>query len=123
MQTKSFCVMSCAEVLHGIVGRRHRRRDLGQEPAVRSQEPELAVGLSRNLVALLMDRAVVPATEQGEIRQRGGAAGGIVRVRASTSTTRPSRPCFITTRLASHARRWDVPAGTRAPSSRTDWPG
>jgi hypothetical protein len=46
----------------------------------------------------------------------------MVRVRASTSTTRPSRPCRITTRLASHARRWDVPAGTRAPSSRTDWP-
>jgi hypothetical protein len=26
------------------------------------------------------------------------------------------------TRLASHARRWDVPAGTRAPSSNTDRP-
>jgi hypothetical protein len=29
----------------------------------------------------------------------------------------------ITTCVASHARRCDVSAGTRAPSSRTDWPG
>ena len=29
----------------------------------------------------------------------------------------------MTTRLASQARRWDVPAGTRTPSSKTDWPG
>jgi hypothetical protein len=26
------------------------------------------------------------------------------------------------TRVASQPRRWDVPAGTRVPSSRTDWP-
>ena len=38
-----------------------------------------------------------------------------MRVRASTSTTRPFRSCRITTRLASHARRCDVPAGTRSP--------
>src|SRR5467141_248665 len=28
----------------------------------------------------------------------------------------------MTTRLASHARRWDVSAGTRGPFSRTEWP-
>jgi hypothetical protein len=50
-------------------------------------------------------------------------AGGIVRVRAETSRRRPSASCRITTRLASHARRRDVSAGTRAPSSRTDCPG
>jgi hypothetical protein len=40
-------------------------------------------------------------------------------VRAPISTTCPSTSCRITTRLASHARRRDVSAGTRAPSSRT----
>jgi len=66
--------MSCAEALHGIVGHRRRRRDLGQESAVRATESKLAVWLSIELVTLFVDRAVVSATEQGEIRQRGGAA-------------------------------------------------
>jgi hypothetical protein len=34
----------------------------------------------------------------------------MVRVLAPTSKMRPSASCFITTRLASHARRWDVSA-------------
>jgi len=63
-----------SENLHGIVGHRRRRRDLGQESAVRATESKLAVRLSIEQVALFMDRAVMPATEQGEIRQRGGAA-------------------------------------------------
>jgi len=35
---------------------------LGQRPPVRAAEAELAVGLSIELVALLVNRAVVPAT-------------------------------------------------------------
>src|SRR5437762_11551070 len=49
-------------------------RDLGQELAAGTAEPKLAVRLSIKSVALLVDRAVVPATEHGEIRQRGGTA-------------------------------------------------
>ena len=45
------------------------------------------------------------------------------RVRAPTSVMRPSASWRITTRLASHASRWDVSAGTYAPSSTTDCPG
>src|SRR5437867_1336661 len=45
-------------------------------------------------------------------------AGGIVRVRAATSTARPSRPCCITTRLASHAMRRDVSYETSPASGR-----
>jgi hypothetical protein len=41
-------------------------------------EPKLAIGLSLELVALLVNGAVVPATEHGEIRERGGAALGPV---------------------------------------------
>src|SRR5205809_4659728 len=47
----------------------------------------------------------------------------MVRVRAPTSVMRPSASWRITTRLASHASRWDVSAGTYAPSSTTDCPG
>ena len=156
VQTEPLRVVLCAERLDRIGGHRGRGRDVGEQPAVRSPEPERAVGLSIDLIALLVHRAVVPATEQREVRQRGRAplrpmmevmplperhrqpgkrqpwsrwwsarrnAGGIVRVRAPTSTVRPSSSCRITTRLASHARRRDVSAGTRAPSSSTDWPG
>src|SRR5437667_442334 len=56
--------------VHGIAGHFRRRRDLGQRPAVRAAEPQLAVGLSIDLVALLVNGAVVPTTEQGEIRER-----------------------------------------------------
>ena len=62
----------------GIGRHSGRRRDLRQEPPVRATEPKLAVWLSIELVALFVDRAVVPATEQGEIRQRGGASLGPV---------------------------------------------
>jgi len=41
---------------------------------VRPPEVELAVGLSIHLVALLVDRAVVPTTEKREVRERGRAA-------------------------------------------------
>src|SRR5207253_724245 len=47
----------------------------------------------------------------------------MVRVRAPTSVIRPSASWRITTRLASHARRCDVSAGTYAPFSTTDCPG
>ena len=70
--------MSCAEALPGIVGHRRGRRDLGQESAIRAMEPKLAVRLSVDLIALLVDGAMVPATEQSEIRQRGGATLGPV---------------------------------------------
>ncbi len=53
-------------------------RDLGQKPAVRAAESKLAVGLSIHLVAVLVNGAVVPSTEHGEIRERGGAPLGPV---------------------------------------------
>ncbi len=62
------------EGLDGIGGDCSGRRHLGQESPVRAPEPEHAVRLSIHLVALLVDRAVVPATEQGEVRERGRAA-------------------------------------------------
>ncbi len=74
MEAEALSVVPRSESLDRIEGDRNWRRNLGQWPPVRSPEPERAVGLSIDLVALLVDRTVVPATEQGEIRERGRAA-------------------------------------------------
>jgi hypothetical protein len=63
----SLRVVPRSEDLRGIAGHLRRSQDLGQKPAVRATEAKLAVGLSTELVALLVDGAVVPATEQGEV--------------------------------------------------------
>jgi hypothetical protein len=74
VQDEPLRVVLPSQDLHGIAEHLGRRRDLGQNPAVRAPEAKLAVRLSIDLVGLLMDGAMVSATEQGEIRQRGGAA-------------------------------------------------
>src|SRR6266545_2867006 len=78
VQSKSLCVVPRPEGLDRINGHRDRRRDVGQEAAVRPPEPERAVGLEVDLIALLVDRAVVPATEEREVGERGRAALGPV---------------------------------------------
>ena len=67
-------IVPLSEGLDRISGYRGRRWDIGQGTAVRPPELERAVGLSIHLVALLVDRAMVPATEEREVRQRGRAA-------------------------------------------------
>ena len=78
VQVEPFRIVSRSEDLHGIAAHFRRRRNLGQKLAVRAAEPKLAARLSIELVTLLMDGAVMPATEQSEIRERGGAAVGPV---------------------------------------------
>ncbi len=78
MQDKPLRVVAHSEDLHGIVRHLRRRRHLGKHLAIRTSEPKLAVGLSLALVALLVNRAVVPATEQGQVRERGGTSLGPV---------------------------------------------
>jgi hypothetical protein len=74
VKTQPLRVVPHPESLDRIDGHRGRRRDLGQEPAIRPPELEYAVGVAIDLIALLMDRAVVPATEQSEVPERGWAA-------------------------------------------------
>ena len=74
VRAKSFRGVPRSKDLHGIAGNVERRWHLGHEPAVRATEPKLAIGLSIELVALFVNRAVMPTTEQGEVRERGGAA-------------------------------------------------
>jgi len=66
--------MSRPQELHCIARYFRRTRDLGQKLAVRAAEAKLAVGLSIELVALLVNGAMVSATEQGKIRKRRRAS-------------------------------------------------
>jgi hypothetical protein len=52
----------------------HRRRDLGQEPAIGPPELERSIGLSIDPVTLFVHRTMVPAAQQREVRKRRGAA-------------------------------------------------
>jgi hypothetical protein len=63
-----------AHLLDRIVGHTGRRRDLGQGLSVRAAKAKLPGRLSVDLVALLVHGAVMAATEQRQIRERGGAA-------------------------------------------------
>src|SRR5713101_5712423 len=66
-------VMTRAESLDGITEHRSRQLHLRERAAVRPSELKRPVGPARDLVALLVHRAVMPATEQREVRERGRA--------------------------------------------------
>ena len=74
MEAEPLRVVPLSEGLDRIGGHRGRRWDIRQRSAVRPPELERAVGLSIDLVALLVYRAMVPATEEREVRQRGRPA-------------------------------------------------
>jgi hypothetical protein len=73
VETKPLRVVSLSKGCDRVSGHRSGRRDLGQDPAVWSMEPKRAVRLPIDPKTLFVDRAMVPATQQGEIRKRGGA--------------------------------------------------
>ncbi len=56
------------------------RRNLGQEPAIRSAEAKLAIRLSIELIAVLVDRAMVPATRMVLCALADSAVALLVRV-------------------------------------------
>ena len=74
MQDKPLRIVPRSDGFHGIVGHLVRKRDLGENPPVRAAKSQLAVRRSIELVALLVDRAVVAATEQREVRECGRAS-------------------------------------------------
>ena len=74
MEAKTKGVVMRAERRDGIAAHGSSRRYLGQRAAVRPPEPEHFVGPAGNLIAFLMYRAVMAATEQREVRERGRPA-------------------------------------------------
>ena len=92
-QDQPLRVVPRSENLHRVIGHLGRRRDLGQEPAVRAAEAQLAVGVSIELVALLVDGAMVseePFYQRAKVDQLLGQAkpGDVLRnllVEASNS--------------------------------------
>ena len=78
VEAKADRVVTSAERLDGITGYGGRRRHLGQRAAVWPPEPERPVGPARDLVALLVDGAVMSAAKKREVRERGGAPVGPV---------------------------------------------
>jgi hypothetical protein len=67
VETEPVRVMLLTEGLDRIGRHRGRLRHVGQGPAIRPAEPEIAIGLSIHLIPLLVHRAVVPATQQREV--------------------------------------------------------
>jgi hypothetical protein len=78
VQVKPVRLVPGSKNCNGIARHARRRRHFGENSAIRATEPKLAVRLAIDLIAFLVDGAVVPATEQGEIRERGGASIGPV---------------------------------------------
>ena len=68
VEAKALRVVMRPESLDAIIEDRSRRRHFGQRAAVRPPESEGPVGPARDLVAFLMHRTVMPATEEREVR-------------------------------------------------------
>ena len=99
------------EGLDGIGGDRSGRRHLRQEPPVGAAEAELSIGLSLHLEALLVERAVVPAAQQRQIRQRSRPALRPVAEMMALAEREPA---------AGEAAAL-VPVEERPPTSRRRW--
>ena len=67
VEMKSLPLVLRAERPHRIGRHCYGRRNFGQEPAVRPPEPERFISLPLDVIPLLVNRAVMPATEQREI--------------------------------------------------------
>ena len=73
MKVEPLRFMPRSQSVDGIGWQRNPRQNLGKKSPVRTAESQLSVGVSLDLVALFMNRAVMPTTEDSEIRQCGGA--------------------------------------------------
>ena len=113
MQAEPLRVVLRMEGLDRIRGHCGRRRDLGQQPAIRSPELQRAVGLSIDLIALLVHRAVMEVAKQREVRERGRAAlGPMMEVMALPEPEPAAREAAAL-----------VPMVERAPQRRGNRPG
>jgi hypothetical protein len=78
VQGKPVCLVACSEDRNGITHHGQRSWYFGQGFAVRTAKFQLAVRLSLDLESLLVHGTMVPAAEQGEVREGSGASLGPV---------------------------------------------
>ena len=78
VQVQPRCLVPRSQDVEWFPGDLGGRRHLGQEPAIRPAEPQLTLRLSLDLVPLFVDGAVVSATQNREVGQRGRPALGPV---------------------------------------------
>jgi len=71
MNAHALNVVTCAQSAHGIEWHRDRWRYVGQRPTVRTSEPKRAVGPTLDTVSFFVHGAMVPATQKGEVGERG----------------------------------------------------
>src|SRR5947207_11683787 len=69
VQDQTLRVVLCSHGSDGIDAQPRRTRRLGQRAAVGATEPQLAFGIAIDLVALLVDGAMVAPTEHDEVRE------------------------------------------------------
>ncbi len=74
MDVEAACEVVGPKNISRVAGHRGRRWNRFEVSPVGPSELKRAVGMSLYPEALLVDGAVVAATEQGEVRERGGAA-------------------------------------------------
>ena len=67
MEHKPFRFILRSHRLHRIAGHFRTKWDLGEQLAVRPAESQLSVRLSIDLIALFVNRSMVPAAEHREI--------------------------------------------------------
>ena len=116
VQVDPVCLVARTQRVHGIARYRGRRRDLRHDLTVRATEAKLATRLSIELIAFFVDGAVVPATEQGEIRERSRASlCPVTNVMALTEPHSAAREAAAAVAMVERApyRRWNR-ARTRA---------
>src|SRR5213593_2935693 len=110
VQVGAVCLVARTQRVHGIARYRGRRRDLRHDLTVRATEAKLATRLSIELIAFFVNGAVMPATEQREIRERGGASiGPMMNVMALAEANPATREAAAAVSMVERApyRRWD----------------
>src|SRR5437879_2967028 len=116
VQVDPVCLVARTQRMHGIARYRGRRRDLRHDLTVLATEAKLATRLSIEMIAFFVNGAVMPATEQGEIRERRGPAiGPVTDVMALAEANPAAREAAAAVSMVERApyRRWNR-ARTRA---------
>src|SRR5580765_735186 len=98
-----------SEQLPGIARDLRRWRDVGNNVTIRPSEPQLAIRVAIDLVALLVNAAMVTATQHDQIGERGGPAVSpvvnVVALNKAQSTSREAATMVTMLERPTNGRR------------------